>query len=482
MHWFVAAAVIVLLALGPVMKRLVPEGSLRDNLYNFHEALGALVLIVMVVRLVRRLAFGVPAPDASMPLVEQRASLWAQYALYVLLFVTTVLGWAGTNAYGDPVSVFGLFDFPTILGKDQPLSDRIIVWHLICGILIGVIVALHIAGALYHRLVKHDRVLERMLARKLMIRIGRRASRVGSAMLSSAASSRARGVRMLEKFERYPLTFGPTPIERLKRLSAHLGDKVELYAKREDCNSGLAYGGNKLRKLEYIIPDAIASNADTLVSIGGVQSNHTRQVAAVAAKIGMKCRLVQEAWVPHEDAVYDRVGNIMLSRIMGADVRLVDDGFDIGIRKSWEDALEDVEAQGGRPYAIPAGASVHKYRRARLCRLRRGGARAGARARLCVRLYRRVHGDRLDPCRHGRRLRQGRPAAQGDRHRRLRDAEADQSAGARHRAQDRETDRARAGHRRRRRGADRGLRLSHLWRAVRGDQGRRSGSWRGSKA
>ena len=84
-------------------------------------------------------------------------------------------------------------------------------------------------------------------------------------------------------------------------------------------------------------------------------------VAAVAAKIGMKCRLVQEAWVPHEDAVYDRVGNIMLSRIMGADVRLVDDGFDIGIRKSWEDALKDVEAQGGRPYAIPAGASVHKY-------------------------------------------------------------------------------------------------------------------------
>jgi 1-aminocyclopropane-1-carboxylate deaminase len=143
---------------------------------------------------------------------------------------------------------------------------------------------------------------------------------------------------MLDKFARYPLTFGPTPIEKLERLSKHLGGNVEIYAKREDCNSGLAYGGNKLRKLEYIIPDAIASNADTLVSIGGVQSNHTRMIAAVAAKIGMKCRLVQEAWVPHEDAVYDRVGNIMLSRIMGADVRLVDDGFDIGIRKSWERA------------------------------------------------------------------------------------------------------------------------------------------------
>ncbi|MDX8495836.1 1-aminocyclopropane-1-carboxylate deaminase [Mesorhizobium sp. VK22B] len=166
---------------------------------------------------------------------------------------------------------------------------------------------------------------------------------------------------MLEKFERYPLTFGPTHIEKLDRLSKHLGGKVEIYAKREDCNSGLAFGGNKLRKLEYIIPDAIASDADTIVSIGGVQSNHTRMVAAVAARIGMKCLLVQESWVPHEDAVYDRVGNILLSRIMGAEVRLVDEGFDIGIRRSWEKALYEVKARGGRPYAIPAGASVHPY-------------------------------------------------------------------------------------------------------------------------
>ena len=164
---------------------------------------------------------------------------------------------------------------------------------------------------------------------------------------------------MLDKFARYPLTFGPTPIERLERLGQHLGGKVELYAKREDCNSGLAFGGNKLRKLEYIVPDAIASNADTLVSIGGVQSNHTRMVAAVAAKIGMQCRLVQESWVPHEDAVYDRVGNILLSRIMGADVQMMDEGFDIGIRASWEQAIADVKAQGGKPYPIPAGASVH---------------------------------------------------------------------------------------------------------------------------
>jgi 1-aminocyclopropane-1-carboxylate deaminase len=165
----------------------------------------------------------------------------------------------------------------------------------------------------------------------------------------------------LDKFERYPLTFGPTPIEHLPRMTAALGGKVEIYAKRDDCNSGLAMGGNKLRKLEYIVPDAIASNADTLVSIGGVQSNHTRMVAATAAKIGMKCVVIQESWVPHEDAVYDRVGNILLTRLMGADSRIVPDGFDIGIRKSWEDAIQSVKDAGGKPYPIPAGASVHKY-------------------------------------------------------------------------------------------------------------------------
>src|SRR5918992_5812286 len=113
---------------------------------------------------------------------------------------------------------------------------------------------------------------------------------------------------MLENFPRYPLTFGPTHIEKLERLSAELGGEVELWAKREDCNSGLAFGGNKLRKLEYLLPDAIAQGCDTLVSIGGIQSNHTRQVAAVAAKLGLGCVLVQERWVEWPDAVYDKVG------------------------------------------------------------------------------------------------------------------------------------------------------------------------------
>jgi 1-aminocyclopropane-1-carboxylate deaminase len=90
-----------------------------------------------------------------------------------------------------------------------------------------------------------------------------------------------------------------------------------------------------------------------------VQSNHTRQVAAVAAHAGLKCVLVQESWVDWPDAVYDRVGNILLSRIMGADVRLVQSEFGIGFKESWEQALADVEKAGGKPYAIPAGASDH---------------------------------------------------------------------------------------------------------------------------
>jgi 1-aminocyclopropane-1-carboxylate deaminase len=167
----------------------------------------------------------------------------------------------------------------------------------------------------------------------------------------------------LEDFPRHPLTFGPSPVHPLERLSAHLADGGRgpaIWAKREDCNSGQAFGGNKTRKLEYLVPDALAQGADTLVSIGGYQSNHTRQVAATAAKLGMACVLVQENWVDWPDSLNDRVGNIMLSRIMGAEVRLDPSGFGIGFKDSWRQAIEDVERRGGTPYAIPAGASDHR--------------------------------------------------------------------------------------------------------------------------
>ncbi|WP_020096840.1 1-aminocyclopropane-1-carboxylate deaminase [Microbacterium sp. 11MF] len=164
---------------------------------------------------------------------------------------------------------------------------------------------------------------------------------------------------ILDQFPRHPLTFGPSPIHPLKRLTQHLGG-AQVWAKREDVSSGLAFGGNKTRKLEYIVPDVVASGADTIVSIGGYQSNHTRQVAAVAAHLGLKARLVQEKWVPWDEPVNDKVGNILLSRMMGADSRLDDAGFDIGIRDSWKQALQEVEDAGGTPYPIPAGASEHR--------------------------------------------------------------------------------------------------------------------------
>ena len=148
------------------------------------------------------------------------------------------------------------------------------------------------------------------------------------------------GTMAISDFERYPLTFGPSPVHLLDRLTEHLGG-ARIWAKREDCNCGLAFGGNKTRKLEYIVPDVLASGADTLVSIGGYQSNHTRQVAAVGAKLGLKVRLVQERWVDWDDPVNDKVGNILLSQDL-APTPLDPSGFDIASASPGMTALAEV--------------------------------------------------------------------------------------------------------------------------------------------
>ena len=160
------------------------------------------------------------------------------------------------------------------------------------------------------------------------------------------------------------------------------------------------------------MPDAIASNADTLVSIGGVQSNHTRMVAAVAAKIGMKCRLVQESWVPHEDAVYDRVGNILMTRVMGAECGWSTTASTSASARAGRTRSRTVKAKGGKPYAIPAGASVHKFGGLGYVGFAEEVRAQEKAAGLHVRLHRRLHRHRLDPCRHDRRLCRGRPRAQ----------------------------------------------------------------------
>jgi len=181
-----------------------------------------------------------------------------------------------------------------------------------------------------------------------------------------------------EPFDSIPRTrllFGPSPIERLDRISSDLSAAssrpIRIYAKREDCNSGLAFGGNKVRKLEYLMPDALSQGATTLVSVGGIQSNHTRQVAAVAAKLGLGCSLLQEHWVPGDNAPnYDTVANLQLSRLMSAKVTV---GPDPKAETTTTDNLfthqddkvrlanlcNEVRETGGKPYLIPAGASDH---------------------------------------------------------------------------------------------------------------------------
>ncbi|KAI1912562.1 hypothetical protein LOZ53_001325 [Ophidiomyces ophidiicola] len=161
---------------------------------------------------------------------------------------------------------------------------------------------------------------------------------------------------------RQSLVFGPSPIHLLPNITADLSShgKVQIYAKREDVSSGLAYGGNKTRKLEYLVAEALAQKCTSLISIGGIQSNHTRQVAAVAARTGLRAHLVQEEWVPWSDPGYETVGNIQLSRLMGADVHIEKKaGFGIEHKSSLKELMKKCEESGEKTYYIPAGASDH---------------------------------------------------------------------------------------------------------------------------
>ncbi|KAB8346315.1 hypothetical protein FH972_023359 [Carpinus fangiana] len=165
--------------------------------------------------------------------------------------------------------------------------------------------------------------------------------------------------------DRATLTFGPSPIHILPNLTKHLAStgKNQIYAKREDVNSALAYGGNKTRKLEYLLPDALSKGATHLVSIGGIQSNHTRQVAAVAAASSLKSKLIHVHWAAWENQHYADVGNNQLSGLIGA--QRIMDGHDCQIADTDEDApavkkvLDEIRSAGGLPYWIPAGASMH---------------------------------------------------------------------------------------------------------------------------
>ena len=154
-------------------------------------------------------------------------------------------------------------------------------------------------------------------------------------------------------FPRVSLCHQPTPIEPMPRLSALLGGP-QLFIKRDDC-TGLATGGNKTRKLEFLVGEALQEKADMLVTQGAVQSNHVRQTAAAAARVGMKCHVLLERRVPGRDASYEETGNVLLDTIFGATQEFRPDGLDMNAEA--EAVTEKLRAEGHRPYFIPGGGS-----------------------------------------------------------------------------------------------------------------------------
>jgi L-cysteate sulfo-lyase len=157
----------------------------------------------------------------------------------------------------------------------------------------------------------------------------------------------------LSKFPRVSLAHLPTPLEHLPRLSKHLGGP-EIYVKRDDC-TGLATGGNKTRKLEFSMGEAIENGADTIITVGAIQSNHVRQTAAAACKLGMACEVLLEHRVGHPSATYTTSGNVLLDRIFGANLREYPAGTDFAV--AMDAVADEVRAKGGKPYIVPGGAS-----------------------------------------------------------------------------------------------------------------------------
>ena len=161
----------------------------------------------------------------------------------------------------------------------------------------------------------------------------------------------------LDKLPRASLALLPTPIQPLKNFGASLGGP-ELWMKRDDL-SGLEGGGNKTRKLEFLVGDALAQGADMLVTVGAIQSNHTRQTAAAAAKVGLKCALLHCAWTKDASSTYRQVGNLLISHLMGAELYVDETERPIDDQGPLQEFMAHLRQLGHNPYLIPGGASEH---------------------------------------------------------------------------------------------------------------------------
>lgn len=157
----------------------------------------------------------------------------------------------------------------------------------------------------------------------------------------------------ISRFPRIKLGHLSTPLEPMPRLSALLGGPT-LYIKRDDC-TGLATGGNKTRKLEFLMADALTQGADTVITQGATQSNHARQTVAAAAKLGLKCIILLEDRTGNLDLNYRYSGNVFLDRLLGAPTRTYAAGTDMNA--AMQAVANEVRAQGGKPYIIPGGGS-----------------------------------------------------------------------------------------------------------------------------
>jgi len=163
----------------------------------------------------------------------------------------------------------------------------------------------------------------------------------------------ANAIDALRKLKRVSLAHLPTPVEPLDRLSGLLGGP-RIWVKRDDC-TGLATGGNKTRKVEFLIADALAKGADTVLTVGAIQSNHARQVAAASARFGFRCVLGLLDAVPGRSQVYRELGNVLLDRLFDAEVRIIPDLEDT--TPLLESIAFELTQQGRRPYVIPLGGS-----------------------------------------------------------------------------------------------------------------------------
>jgi D-cysteine desulfhydrase family pyridoxal phosphate-dependent enzyme len=158
---------------------------------------------------------------------------------------------------------------------------------------------------------------------------------------------------LLDPFPRIHLAHLPTPLEPMRRLGEELG--CEIWVKRDDC-TGLGLGGNKVRKLEFLLGAAREDGAELVITVGGVQSNHARQTAAAAAKLGMRCQLVLPRVVPRAGVEYEGGGNVLLDRLFGAEVFIVDD--EVAAARTIQRLLAQAQAKGIRAVAHPPGGST----------------------------------------------------------------------------------------------------------------------------